>query len=178
MSLLEILNFAPVTTGPLQSVLDRRLSSGQEHPREWRARPRAGLGLPRMPPASGVHTSTNGHRILGLGSRIAGLVSKGRCRAIWKNREKRKSSRRKSCDYRCRLAQCCSSRRDKTPSWVCLSRLQVARRVRCGVYAARQVHYCYRPSALTCPLPSLGLRDLDLRCRLRGGEPNIGITHA
>jgi hypothetical protein len=42
-----------------------------------------------------------------------------------------------------------------------LSRLQVARRIRCGVYAARQVHYCCRPSALPCPLvplrPSLSL---------------------
>ena len=101
-----------------------------------------------------VHTSTNGHRVSGLESRIAALVSKDRCRVIWKNRETRKSSRRRPCGYQRPRVQCCSSRRDKTPSWVWLSSLQAAHRVRCGVCAADQVHYYCRPSASPCPLAS------------------------
>jgi len=44
--------------------------------------------------ASEMHISTNGHRVSGLESRIPATVSKDRCRAIWKNRETQKSSRR------------------------------------------------------------------------------------
>jgi hypothetical protein len=79
---------------------------------------------------------------------------KDRCRAIWKNRETRKSSRRRQCGYQCPLAQCCSSRPDKTLSWVCSSSLQAARGARCEVHAADQTHYCCRPSALPCLLAS------------------------
>jgi hypothetical protein len=38
----------------------RAVHPGPEHPREWCARLRGGLGLPRMLPASGVHINTNG----------------------------------------------------------------------------------------------------------------------
>ena len=41
-------------------------------------------GSPRMLPASAAHRGTTGHRDLGLEIRVPVLVSKDRCRAIWK----------------------------------------------------------------------------------------------
>jgi len=143
-----------VTPGPPRTVWDRRVSSRPAQPREWHARPRVGLGLPRMLPASGVHISTNGHRASGLETRVRALVWKDRYRATWKNRETRQSSRCRPCGCQCPLAQCCSSHPDKTLSWVWLSRLQAARRARSGVRAADRRRYCCRLSASLGPLAS------------------------
>ena len=54
-----------------------------------------------------------------------------------KNREMPKSLRRRSCDCRRPLAQCCSSRPDKNLSWAESSRFQAVRRVRCELHGRR-----------------------------------------
>ena len=71
--------------------------------------------------------------------------------------------------------------------------IEQARRARCGVRAADRVHYCYRPSALPCPLasplrPSLSLHSAAVRFfaislttailpRVRGPVRATGILH-
>src|ERR1035437_10355342 len=107
-----------VTPGPRRTVGDRLASNNPGHPRESPARPRGALGSPRMLLASGVHISTNGHRVLGLESPIAVPVWKDRCLATWKIRETQKSLQRKSCGYQHPRGQCCNSRLDKTQSSV------------------------------------------------------------
>jgi hypothetical protein len=61
-------------------------------------RRRGALGPLRTPPASGVHIGTTGHRVSDQQSRVPALVSTDHSRAIWKNRETRKSSRRRPCE--------------------------------------------------------------------------------
>src|SRR5262249_24543530 len=83
----------------------------------------------------GVHISTSDLQVSGRGSPIQAQASKDHCPAILKSRETQQSSQRKLCDCQYLLAPCCSSRPDKTLSWVSSSTFRVARRAR------------YRPSA-------------------------------
>jgi hypothetical protein len=96
-------------------------------PHEWRAKQRGVPGLPRRLPATGAHISTSDRRVLGPESRVPALGSKDRCRAILKNRETRRSSPRRPCGCRYPLVRCCSSRLDKTLSWVSSSTFRAAR---------------------------------------------------
>jgi hypothetical protein len=96
----------------------------------------------------GAH-STTGHRASTLESRILAWESKDRYRAIWKTRERLKSTRRRPCDCQSPPARYYSSRLDRSPSWALLSRFQAIRRARFGRQAADRLHRSYRPSALS-----------------------------
>jgi len=104
-----------------------------------------------MPPANGMHINTNGRRASGLENRVPAWVSKDRCRATWKSRETRQSSRRRPCGYQRPLVQYCSTRPDKTPSWGLWSKHRAARQARCGVRRAHHFYCHCRLSALRAP---------------------------
>ena len=87
------------------------------HPDEWRAKRRGALRLLRRLPATGAHTSTTDHPVSTLESQVPALESKDRCRAILKNQGTRRSLPHRLCGCQYPLVRCCSSHRDKTPSW-------------------------------------------------------------
>src|SRR5262249_7225614 len=122
-------------------------------PRAWRARPHGALGLLRALPASGARTSTNDRRASGPENQVPVPVSKGRCRAILKNRETRLSSRRRPCDCQHLLAPYCSSRPEETLSWAASSRFRAARQARCVRSTGDQLRYPYCLATLSFPAP-------------------------
>src|SRR5262249_9398163 len=129
-----------------------------------------------MPPANGMHINTNGRRASGLENRVPALVSKDRCRATWKNRETRRSSRRRPCGSQCPLVQCCSTRPDKTQSWGLRSKHRAARQARCGVRRAHRLYCHCRPSALPAPFGFAPTVQGNARARI--AKARFAITRA
>jgi hypothetical protein len=100
-------------------------------------------------PCHEMHINTTGHRASTPESRILASEPKDRYRAIWKTRERLKSTRRRPCDCQSPPARYYSSRPDRNQSWALLSRFQAVRRARFGRPAADRLHRSYRPSALS-----------------------------
>lgn len=105
----------------------------------------------RRLPATGAHTSTTDHPVSTLESQVPALESKDRCRAILKNQGTRRSLPHRLCGCQYPLVRCCSSHRDKTPSWVSSSTLRVVRRARYKPSAGDRSFRSCRHAALSSP---------------------------
>ena len=79
-------------------------------------------------PCHEMHISTTGHRASPPESRILASEPKDRYRAIWKTRERLKSTRRRPCDCQSPPARYYSGRPDRNQPWALLSRFQAVRR--------------------------------------------------
>ena len=95
--------------------------------------------------------NTSDRRVSGPENQVPVLGSKGRCRAILKNRETRLSSRRRPYDCQHLLAPYCSSRPDETLSWAASSRFRAARQARYVRSKGDQPHCPYCLATLSFP---------------------------